>query len=362
MPLSPEDEKHLQELLEKGETTEEEVRETKRLLEQARRVGWTLSVSDALVRAGASLAEAHHGSDAFSRLSEKGSDPLPPQMPSDLIDAADLRLLEKIGRGSQAVVYKCRQVSTGRVLAVKILSAESARDPQVRNRFINEGRQAARLVHPNIVRIFQVAPFKETFFIAMEYMDGGSVADLLAVRKRFDPAEAITIIRAAAEGLAYAHRQGFIHRDIKPRNILLTKEGVVKIADMGLARRNADLDAAFQEVGKAYGTPYYISPEQVRGDPDTDHRTDIYSLGATFYEMLAGRPPFVAPNSQQIVKIMQMHLYKPVPDPRNLAPDLPESLCRILAGTLAKRPADRYKTAEAFIAALDRTGLATPHE
>ena len=350
--LPPEEEKHLQELLEKGETTEEEVREAKRLLEQARRVGWALSVSDALVRAGASLAEAHHHAARLTREDAAAAQ----------IDAADLRLLEKIGRGSQAIVYKCRQVSTGRILAVKILSAESARDPQVRNRFISEGRQAARLVHPNIVRIYQVAPFKDSFYIAMEYTDGGSVADLLAVRKRFDPEEAITIIRAAAEGLSYAHRQGFIHRDIKPGNILLTKEGVVKIADMGLARRSADLDAAFDEVGRAYGTPYYISPEQVRGDPDTDHRTDIYSLGATFYEMLAGRPPFIAPNSQQVVQIMQMHLYKPVPDPRNFAPDLPESLCRILAGTLAKRPADRYKTARAFIAALDRTGLRAPHE
>jgi len=348
-PLSPEEEKQLQDLLEKGETTDEEVREARRLLAQAHKVGWTLSVADALLRAGADLTRAHH--HAAGTHGRQESEALQ-------IDAADLRLLEKIGRGSQAVVYKCRHEPTGRLMAVKILAASAARDPDVRNRFIREGRQAARLVHPNIVRIYQVAPFKNTFFIAMEYVDGGSVAELLVERKRFAPAEAVRIIRAAAAGLAYAHKLGFIHRDIKPQNILLTQRGDVKVADMGLARRAGDIDAAFQEVGRAYGTPYYISPEQVRGDPDTDHRTDIYSLGATFYEMLAGRPPFVAPNSRHIVQVMQMHVYNAVPDPRQFAPDVPESLCRILAKTLAKNPKERFSSANALARALDRTGLA----
>ena len=345
--LTPEEEEQLRKSVDKGLTTDEEIREARRLLQQARRVGWTLSVPDALARAAAAIGKTH------------GAAPSPDAAaaPAAEIDPADLRLLEKIGRSVRAVVYKCRQVSQDRILAVKILSARAARDREVRNSFIREGRHAARLVHPNIVRIYQVAPFKDTFFIAMEYVDGGSVADLLAARGRLEPAEAVRIVRAAAGALAYAHKQGFIHRDIKPKNILLTREGLVKVADLGLARRDADLDAAFAEVGKAYGTPYYISPEQVRGDPDTDRRTDIYSLGVTFYEMLAGRPPFISSDPQQVIQVMQMHLYKPVPDPRQFAPDVPESLCRILAKALAKNPKERFSSATMFIRALDRADL-----
>jgi serine/threonine-protein kinase len=345
---TPEEEKYFQDLLEKGETTDEEVREARRLLDQASRVGWTLSASDALLRAGAVVAKAHH---------EVGAPGAEDAAVAE-IDPGDLRLLEKIGRGSQAVVYKCRQVSTDRILAVKVLSVAAARDRDMRNRFIHEGRQAARLVHPNIVRIYQVAPFRDTYYMVMEYVDGGSLAELLAVRKRFDPHEAVRIVCAVARGLAYAHRQGVVHRDIKPKNILLTRDGVVKLADMGVARRSADFDAAVNEVGRAFGTPYYIAPEQVRGDLDADHRVDIYSLGATFYEMLAGRPPFTAPDSRQVLQIMQMHVHKPVPDPRAFVPDLPESLCPVLARCLAKRPQDRFRTADALIQALDKTGLA----
>ena len=385
--LTPEEEKQLQELLDKGQTTEEEVREARRLVAQAQRVGWTLSVTDALARASAALGQAQPISDPASAEDKNGGAIGPPQRVFDqvptedenggatagpvgsapgqsgdaasapAIDPADLKLLEKLGRGSQAVVYKCVHGPTERVFAVKILTADAARNRESRNSFLREGRHAAQLVHPHIVRIYQVGPFKETFFIAMEYVDGGSVADLIAARGHLDAKEAVRIIRATAEGLAYAHRQGYIHRDIKPKNILMTQDGTPKLADMGLARRDSDLDAAFSEIGRAYGTPYYISPEQVRGDPDIDHRTDIYSLGVTFYEMLAGRPPFLAPSPKLVIQIMQMHLKDPVPDPRRFVREIPESLCRILGKSLAKRADKRFASAEAFIAALDKAAL-----
>jgi hypothetical protein len=229
-------------------------------------------------------------------------------------------------------------------------------------------------MHPNIVTIHQIAPFRlraglatatprqagaangggegeplETFYIVMEYVDGGSVADLLAVRKRFDLAEATCIIRSAAEGLAYAHKRGVIHRDIKPGNILLTQGGIVKLADLGLAL-SVSAAAEAGQAGKAYGTPYYISPEQVRGDPDIDVRTDLYSLGATFYQMVAGVPLFTAPTPQEV---MRQHLTAPVPDPRQYVPDLPGAVCRLLARAMAKDREYRYASAEDFIRALD---------
>jgi len=217
-------------------------------------------------------------------------------------------------------------------------------------------------MHPNIVTIHQIAPFRlrgrtpgsegeplETFYIVMEYVDGGSVVDLLTVRKRFDLAEATCIIRSAAEGLAYAHKRGVIHRDIKPGNILLTQGGIVKLADLGLAL-SVSAAAEAGQAGKAYGTPYYISPEQVRGDPDIDVRTDLYSLGATFYQMVAGVPPFTAPTPQEV---MRQHLTAPVPDPRQYVPDLPGAVCWLLARAMAKDREYRYASAEDFIRALD---------
>jgi serine/threonine-protein kinase len=343
--LNPLEEKELKAAAARGAAPDEVVREARRLMEQAHKVKWPLTAAEALKRAAGTVAKAARA--------PRG--PVGTRIESDEIDPADLQLVEKIGRSKQAVVYKCMQKSKGRTLAVKILSARAAADVEARNSFIHESRNAARLVHPNIVRIWGVAPFKDTLLLAMEYVDGGSVADLLAARQRLEPREAVRIIRAAAEGLAYAHKQGFIHRDIKPHNILLGRDGQVKIADMGIARRNADLEAAFAEAGRAYGTPYYLSPEQVRGDPDTDFRADIYSLGATFYQMLAGRPPFASPDPQSLYK---MHLNAPVPDPRRFVPELPESLFHILEKALAKKPADRFPNCEAFIKALDQTALA----
>jgi len=190
----------------------------------------------------------------------------------------------------------------------------------------------------------------------MEYVDGGSLAELLALRKRFDVPEAVCIIRAAAEGLACAHRAGMVHRDVKPKNILLTRGGIVKLADLGLARRTDDSDASLDKVGKAYGTPYYIAPEQVCGDPNIDARADIYSLGATFYEMLTGRPPFSAPTPREI---MRKQVTEPLPDPRQYLPDLAPAACAILEKCLAKKREDRFPTADAFVEAIDHAFFAT---
>ena len=327
----------MQHLLEKGLLTPEEVEGARRLLAEAEAQGRELSLPDALIRAGVLAVKAHH---VIGALGEDAAD--------REVQASGLKLLEKIGRGSQAVVYKCHDAAMDRTVAVKILPSSAAGDAQSEQRFIQEARNAAQLTHPNIVTIHQIGFLKNTWYIVMEYVDGGSVSEMLAVRQRFDPAEAVQIIRQAAEGLRYAHSRGFIHRDIKPGNILVTGEGVVKIADMGLARQVAAGED--DKEGKVYGTPYYISPEQVTGDPPPDLRTDVYSLGATFYQMVTGRPPFVAPTPQET---MRQHVIEPLPDPRQFVPDLPPSLCALLARALAKEPEDRYQSAAEFIAALD---------
>jgi serine/threonine-protein kinase len=335
-------EERMQHLLEKGLLTAEEIEGARRLLAEAEKEGHELSLTDALIRAGVLAAKAHHvvgglGDDAEAR---------------DVLSSG-LKLLEKIGRGSQAIVYRCHQVATDRTVAVKILHATAAGDAESQQRFIQEARSAAQLTHPNIVTIHQIGFLKGTLYIVMEYVDGGSLAEMLTVRKRFDPAEAVAIVRQAAEGLRYAHSRGFIHRDIKPQNLLLTSEGVVKIADMGLVGHVASAEEGKE--WKAYGTPYYISPEQVTGDPPPDFRTDLYSLGATLYEMVTGRPPFTAPTPQEI---MRKHVIEPLPDAGQFVPDLPASLCALLAKALAKEPEDRYQSAADLVAALDALDFA----
>jgi len=334
----PSQAERLENLVAQGLVTVEEAREAQRLVEEAHRAGRDLALTKALLQAGAVAARAHHAPVA----------PAAGDTTAAEIASSDLELLERISRGRQAVVYKCRQKVMDRLVAVKFLPPSAARDAESRRRFFQEARHAARLSHPNIVTIHQIRPFHDTFYIVMELVDGGSLSELLAVRKRFGPAEAVTILRPVVEALVCAHRAGLVHRDIKPGNILLAADGTVKLADLGLARRVGEGDE--QEAGKAFGTPYYISPEQVRGDPRTDFRADIYSLGATFYQMLTGQPPFTAPTPQEV---MQKHLTEPPPDPRQFVPNLPLVLCDVLARALAKRPEDRYQSAEELLAALD---------
>jgi tRNA A-37 threonylcarbamoyl transferase component Bud32 len=342
-------ERFLDDLRSRGLLSGEEVATARRLLAEAAADGREVPLAEVLIRAGAAAAKAHHEAAAFER-GEAGAD----AGGADALAAPEssgLELLERIGRGSQAVVYKCRQVEMDRTVAVKILHPRAAGEAEARERFLREARAAAVLAHPNVVTIHEIRPLKNTVSIVMEYVDGGTLADLLKVRRRFDPAEAVVIVRQVAEGLRAAHGRGIIHRDIKPRNIMLTGDGLVKIADMGLARHVAEGEGP---QGKASGTPYYISPEQVTGDPPPDHRTDLYSLGVTLYEMVAGRPPFVADDPRQI---MRLHVLGTPPDPRDFVPDLPPALAWFLAKAMAREPEDRYQSAEEFLEALDGLDL-----
>jgi serine/threonine-protein kinase len=202
------------------------------------------------------------------------------------------QIISKLGAGAMATVYKARQVSLDRLVAIKVLPRKYTKNQQFVERFYAEGRAAAKLNHPNIVGALDVGKAGEFHYFVMEHVEGHTVFDHINDHGRYEEQEALEIARHVGRALEHAHEQGFIHRDVKPKNIMITPEGTVKLADMGLARAVSDREAAEAEQGKAFGTPYYISPEQIRGVVDVDYRADIYGLGATLYHMLTGQVPF----------------------------------------------------------------------
>ena len=202
------------------------------------------------------------------------------------------QIMDRLGKGSMGVVYKARQVSVDRVVAVKILLDSLAQNKEFIKRFEREAKIAAKLSHNNVVNAIDAGEVGGHYYFVMEYVEGLTIKDYLDKNKVFDEKEAIRIVMAVAEALKHANHRGLIHRDIKPENVILTKDGGVKLADLGLARLTDDEKWGLSEAGMAIGTPYYISPEQVRGQTDIDIRADIYSLGATFYHMVTGRVPY----------------------------------------------------------------------
>jgi len=228
------------------------------------------------------------------------------------------QLLGMVGKGAMAKVYKGKQLSLDRIVAIKVLPKRMSENGEFVDRFYKEGRAAARLSHNNIVQAIDVGSTPDNFhYFVMEFVEGKTLYDLMqpppvGEGRNFTEHEAIDITIQIGEALAHAHRRGLIHRDVKPKNILLTPQGVAKLTDLGLAREKDDKDAANSEAGKAYGTPYYISPEQIRGEVDIDFRADIYSLGATMYHMVTGQPPF---DGDTPSAVMHKHLKTPLVRP-----------------------------------------------
>lgn len=204
----------------------------------------------------------------------------------------DLEILELIGRGGMGAVYKARQRSLDRLVALKILSPGIAKDPAFAERFSREAQALARLNHPHIVTIYDSGVVDGLFYFVMEYVDGMSLRELMA-QERSSPSEVLRIIGQICEALQYAHDTGVVHRDIKPDNILLDKNVQVKIADFGVAKLAGDLrrDLTLTEPGAVMGTAYYMAPEQMERPNEVDHRADIYSLGVIFYQLLTGELP-----------------------------------------------------------------------
>jgi predicted Ser/Thr protein kinase len=260
--------------------------------------------------------------------------------------------LEKLGRGSMGVVYRARQTSVDRTVAIKLLLSTLAQNREFIKRFEREAKIAAKLSHNNIVGVIDAGEVDGTHYFVMEYVEGKTIKDGLDAGKVYDEKEALGIILAVAGALKHAHQRGLIHRDIKPENIILTNDGVVKLADLGLARLTADEQWARDEAGMAIGTPYYISPEQVRGQVDVDIRADIYSLGATLYHMVTGKVPYDGETPQDV---MRKHVDKActLTPPDHLNQKLSSGVGEVVETMMAKNRENRYRTPDDLILDLE---------
>ncbi len=258
------------------------------------------------------------------------------------------RIIRCLGEGGMAVVYEAEQRSLRRRIALKVLPLDLARDTQFVARFRQEALAVAALKHPGIVQIYDVGEDGGYHFFSMELVDGLSLEDYLRRHGRMDVPTSLLMIRQAATALEHARQAGIVHRDIKPSNILLDRQGQAKIADLGLAK--AAMDVGVRTRTRALlGTPHYMAPEQSDRATEVDTRADIYSLGVTWYHVLAGQPPF---DGQTPIEIIMQHHETPLPSLSAVCPDVPAGVERVVRKMVAKRPADRYQTPAEVVAAV----------
>ncbi len=276
-------------------------------------------------------------------------------------------VIERIlGSGGMGTVYLARQLSLDRPVALKVMSERWSNDPVFVARFTREAYAAALLNHPNVVQIYDIGEAEGCRFFSMEYVRGRSLVDLVKAQGKVDPETAVGYVLQAARGLKHAHDRGMIHRDVKPDNLLLTEQGVIKVADLGLVKTPAmtrEADALDKSSGlstlppdmtaarMALGTPAYMAPEQCRDAAAVDHRADVYSLGCTLYALVTGQQPFEGATA---VELMTKHAYEPLVPPELIAARLPRELSVVIQRMMAKNPDDRYQTMGEVVRTLEQ--------
>jgi serine/threonine-protein kinase len=256
--------------------------------------------------------------------------------------------LEQIGQGGMGTVYRANQPGMDRVVAIKVIHAASSSDPTLVQRFEQEAKLIVRLQHPHLLPVYEYNSHHQPPFIVMRYLEGGTLRDVLTREKRLPPGEVLFTVRQLASALDYAHRQGVIHRDVKPSNVLFDEDGNAYLMDFGLARLTQG-GAALTQSGLAIGTPNYMPPEQAMGAGEVDHRADIYSLGVMLFEMFTGRLPFGGESS---VAIIMQHIRDSIPRATAYNDELTPEIDHIIEWAMAKAPEDRYQSATELTDAL----------
>jgi len=309
----------------KGLLTEEQAAEIRHLLED-----------------GTSCADEHAVEHGFLTRGQAERLRTDVQAELDPHDIGGYRILKKIGSGSMGTVYKAKQLSLDRVVAIKILNPELSRKEDFARRFLREARTVARLNHPNVISGIDVGEEDGVRYFVMEFAAGMTVGRLVGRGGSMDPSRVSSIAVQIARALEHAHEAGLVHRDVKPDNILLTKDGTAKLCDLGLAKDRP-------EKGRSMGTPNYISPEQAKGEDDVDIRSDLYSFGCSLYHMLTGRVPFQG-NAKMV---MVAHLSEEPTPIRELEPDVSEEFARIVHKLMRKKRAERYQSPKELIGDLE---------
>ncbi len=265
-----------------------------------------------------------------------------------------------LGQGGMGLVLKARDPMIERDVAVKMVHAERlADDDTALARFLAEARAAGKLNHPNVISIYEVCQEAQTHYLVLEYVPGGSLGDGQAGRQPLSVLEATRALIDACKGVGAAHAAGLIHRDLKPANLMRAADGSIKVADFGLARVAHDAGRHLTQTGVVVGTPFFMSPEQCEARP-LDHRSDIYSLGATYYSLLTGKNPYE--DSDSVIRLMYQHCHGPILDPRSVSPAIPASCSQIVARAMAKTPADRYQSAAEMLTDLQAVASALSGE
>jgi serine/threonine-protein kinase len=327
MNPSQNDEVFKQTVLKLDYVTPSQIEEVLRIQAKIREIGIDEPIGELLVKKGFLSVQSHA---AVLRKMGLGACPIP-----------GMTLLEKIGQGGMGVVYKAIQTSFNRVVAIKILSETSTKDPMFVARFLQEARAAGRLHHQNLISAIDVGVAGNLHYLVMEFIVGKSCREKVKTGGPLEESPALDVAIQMAEVLGYIHEHQMVHRDVKPENILLTESGEVKLCDLGLARSTVGTDQSLTQEGFTVGTPFFMSPEQVRGEKDVDIRSDLYSLGATLYFLVTGKVPY---EGKSPAETMSMHLRCPAPEARKQNPRVSEDFSNVIHKLISKERKDRYQT------------------
>ncbi len=328
------DKKAMELILEMGVATEEQIDDAIHVREQMVEMGMKpRSVAEILFEKG------HIERESFEEIRRKA------RRVQGQEQIAGYRLLEQLGEGAMGTVYKARQLSLDRDVAIKVLAPDLARDEAYVQRFMTEARAVARLNHTNVISGIDVGDADGIKYMVMEYADGMTVASLLRRGGSMDEERAMKIGAQMARALDHAHRNHLVHRDVKPDNIIITGDGIAKLCDLGLARIESGSDDSTR-----MGTPAYMSPELARHDHAVDERTDLYSLGATLFHMVTGSEPYTGSDGPAV---MAKHLTEPVPNASEVETSVSPETSALIAQLMAKQPSERVATAKELAELID---------